>query len=213
MCPRKTSRTRSTGRPQSPIHSPRVIQIRRIHPAHPLYPQETQLRERVLLAGAGYDFESFRRDYPYEDQAEHFVAYTVNTAAGEAVEVVLGTALLIPNHPEAGVGKVMQVVVDPQRQGEGIGRRLMVTIESRAFGELGLREVYCHAQNTAMGFYSRLGWGVEGPEFMEAGIPHHKMFIRHPGGEPEASPFREIGPNLDPDRGGEGLGPVPGVLP
>ena len=56
----------------------------------------------------------------------------------------------------------------------------MVTIESRAFGELGLTEVYCHAQNTAMDFYKRVGWQVDGDEFIEAGIPHHRMFIKAP---------------------------------
>lgn len=176
-----------------------MIQIRRIHPAHALYPQATDLRERVLLAGAGYTFESFRKDYPFEDDAEHFVALTTHTHSGAPVEVVLGTALLIPDHPERGMGKVTQVAVDPQRQGEGIGRRLMVTIESRAFGELGLDEVYCHAQNTAVGFYARLGWQIEGDEFVEAGIPHHKMKIRHPGGDPVDPPL--IGPDLNsPDQ-------------
>ena len=93
----------------------------------------------------------------------------------------LGTALLIPHHPDEGLGKVTQVAVDPQRHGEGIGRRLMVTLESRAFGELGLTEVYCHAQNTAMGFYTRLGWETVGDEFVEAGIPHHRMRIASGG--------------------------------
>lgn len=172
-----------------------MIEIRHINPDDPLYPQEADLRERVLLAGAGFDFESFRREYPYEDAAEHFVAVTHHTNSD--APVVIGTALLIPNHPDPGVGKVTQVAVDPQRQGEGIGRRLMVTLESHAFGRLGLREVYCHAQNTAVGFYERLGWRVEGDEFIEAGIPHHKMFIRSPGGDAVAP--LQIGPNLDPD--------------
>ena len=105
-----------------------MIQIRRITPADALYEQEAALRERVLLAGAGFDFDSFREEYPYEDQSEHFVALTVDSHAGDAVERVLGTALLIPDHPHAGYGKVTQVAVDPQRQGEGIGRRFMVTI-------------------------------------------------------------------------------------
>lgn len=157
-----------------------MIQIKRINPDHPLYTQETALRERVLLSKAGFDFASFASAYPYEDQAEHFVAITIDSHAGDPVERVLGTALLIPNHPEAGTGKVTQVAVDAQRQGEGIGRRLMVTIESRAFGELGLTEVYCHAQNTAMPFYTRVGWATDGDEFVEAGIPHHRMFIKAP---------------------------------
>ena len=160
-----------------------MIQVRRITPAHPLYAQEASLRERVLLRGAGFDFATFREEYPYEDQAEHFVALTVDSHAGDPVERVLGTALLIPNHPHDGYGKVTQVAVDPQRQGEGIGRRLMVTIESRAFGELGLNEVYCHAQNTAMDFYKRVGWLVDGDEFVEAGIPHHRMVIKAPCAE------------------------------
>lgn len=154
-----------------------MIEIRRITTDDPLYRQEADLRERVLLRGAGFDFETFAREYPYEDKAEHFVALTIDSHAGEPTPVVLGTALLIPNHPDEGLGKVTQVAVDPQRHGEGIGRRLMVTLESRAFGELGLTEVYCHAQNTAMGFYTRLGWETVGDEFVEAGIPHHRMRI------------------------------------
>ena len=158
-----------------------MIEIRRITPDDALYRQEADLRERVLLRGAGFDFETFAREYPYEHKAEHFVALTIDSHAGEPTPVVLGTALLIPNHPDEGLGKVTQVAVDPQRHGEGIGRRLMVTLESRAFGELGLTEVYCHAQNTAMGFYTRLGWETVGGEFMEAGIPHHKMRIASGG--------------------------------
>jgi len=157
-----------------------MIEIRRITTDHALYPQEADLRERVLLRDAGFDFESFRAAYPYEDRAEHFVAVTTDRHAGVPVDVVLGTALLIPDYPDQGLGKVTQVAVDPQRQGEGIGRMLMVTVESRAFGELGLNEVFCHAQNTAMGFYTRLGWHTDGDEFVEAGIPHHRMFIRTP---------------------------------
>ncbi|MCA9312664.1 MAG: GNAT family N-acetyltransferase [Phycisphaerales bacterium] len=157
-----------------------MIDIRRIAADHPLYPQETALRERVLLRDAGFDFESFRAAYPYEDTAEHFIAVTTDHHSGSPVDVVLGTALLIPGHPDPGVGKVTQVAVDPQRQGEGIGRRLMVTLESRAFGELGLARVFCHAQNTAMGFYTRLGWRIDGDEFVEAGIPHHRMVLDAP---------------------------------
>jgi len=162
-----------------------MIQIKRINPAHPLYAQETALRERVLLSQAGFDFPAFAKAYPYEDAAEHFVAVTIDSHAGDPVERVLGTAMLIPNNPTPGLGKVTQVAVDAQRQGEGIGRRLMVTIESRAFGELGLSEVFCHAQNTAEGFYSNLGWETQGDEFVEAGIPHYRMSIKAPPQTPE----------------------------
>jgi len=76
--------------------------------------------------------------------------------------------------------------VDPQRQGEGIGRRLVVALESRAFGELGLAELYCHVPVTAMGFFNALGWEVDSDLFVEAGVPHRRMAIRQPEEEEAA---------------------------
>lgn len=150
--------------------------IARIDPAHPLYPGECRLREDVLLRAVGYDMPSFIRDYPYEHRFEHYVA-VVEHPTGPAV---VGCALLLPDHPEPGTGKVMQVAVDPQRRGEGIGRLLMTTIESRAFGELGLRRLYCHAQRPAVAFYDQLAWRGEGPVFIEAGIEHLRMVMDSP---------------------------------
>ncbi|MFI4871883.1 MAG: GNAT family N-acetyltransferase, partial [Phycisphaerales bacterium JB061] len=65
-------------------------------------------------------------------------------------------------------------------QGEGIGQRLVIEAESRAFGELGLEGLYCYAQKTAVGFYEKLGWNPEGEEFIEADIPHRTMVIQRP---------------------------------
>lgn len=160
--------------PSFRVHSRPVIDVRFIKPDHPLYEQECTLREDVLLRNVGYDMDRFRADYPVEDKAEHAVA-VVNHPTGD---LVIGCALLIPGYPDDGVGKVVQVAVHPQRQREGVGRRLMATIEGRAFGELGLVELFCHAQLTAVPFYEGLGWSVNSDEFMEAGIPHRRMVIR-----------------------------------
>jgi GNAT superfamily N-acetyltransferase len=100
---------------------------------------------------------------------------------------VIGCAALLPNYPAPGVGKLMQMAVDRQRQGEGIGRRLVVAVESRAFGELGLSELFCHAQVPAVGFYESLGWEIASDEFFEAGIPHRKMVMRSPGAPGEST--------------------------
>ncbi len=97
---------------------------------------------------------------------------------------VIGCAALLPNHPSPGIGKLMQMAVDRQRQGEGIGRRLVVAVEARAFGELGLKELVCHAQLPAIGFYEKLGWEIDSEEFLEAGIPHRRMKVRAPEGVP-----------------------------
>jgi N-acetylglutamate synthase-like GNAT family acetyltransferase len=160
-----------------------MAEIRRISIDDPLYPQECALREQVLLNPIGYDMARFRREFVgLEDKFEHFVA-VVRHAAGPRV---IGCATLLPNYPAAGVGKLMQMAVDPQRQGEGLGRRLVVAVESRAFGELGLTELFCHAQLPAIGFYDALGWEVDSDEFTEAGIPHRRMRLR--AEKPETAP-------------------------
>jgi len=152
-----------------------MIRIRRIERSDPLYEQAIELRERVLLRPVGFDFHGFCAHFPgYEERFEHFVA-VVNHPKGDRV---VGVVCLLPNHPKEGVGKLMQLAVDPQRQREGIGRRLVAELERRAFGELGLTELFCHSQEPAVPFYAGLAWEAEGEAFEEAGIPHYKMVFR-----------------------------------
>jgi len=154
-----------------------VLTIRSITRQDPLYAQECDLRERVLLREVGLDLASFKVLFPdAEEKFEHFVAIFDHPSGPR----VVGCALLLPNYPEPGRGKLMQMAVDPQRQGEGIGRRLVVAVERRAFGELGLREIFCHARDVAYGFYERLGWDYDSEVFLEADSPHRRMTIRNP---------------------------------
>jgi predicted GNAT family N-acyltransferase len=161
----------------------------------PLYQQVIDLRERVLLAPLGWTMRDYLAESPgREERCEHYAAVT-HTPSGQ---VVVGTAMLLgpdlvaqfagpkphgsaPYRPIDGLklGKVMQVAVDPQLQGQGIGTSVMVAIEARAFGELALDGLYCHAQTTATGFYEKLGWSVESDLFDEAGIMHRRMEIRN----------------------------------
>ncbi len=139
---------------------------------HPLYPQEVELRQRLLLGPVGFTMEMFEQEFPgVEDRFEHFVA-VIEHPKGRRV---IGCVCLLPHYPEQGTGKLMQMAVDPQRQGEGIGRAMVVELERRAFGELGLASLFCHSRADAVGFYRTLGWKIEGEEFMEAGVPHCRM--------------------------------------
>jgi len=152
-----------------------VVRIKHITMNDPLYAQEVALRRAVLLEPIGYTIEDYHNLAPgREERCEHFVA-VVDHPTGEKV---VGTATLFIEEPLHG--KVQQVCVDKQLQGEGIGRRLMIAIEARGFGELGLTRLYCHAQLSAMGFYDKLGWIIEGDEFEEAGILHKQMYISAP---------------------------------
>jgi N-acetylglutamate synthase-like GNAT family acetyltransferase len=153
-----------------------VVEIRRITADDPLYPQQCALRESVLLGPIGLDLPKFRAMFPgVEEKFEHFVAVFDHPTGPR----VIGTASLLPNYPEPSTGKLMQMAVDPQRQGEGLGTRLVVALERRAFGELGLKQLFCHARDTAYGFYSSLGWDFDSEIFDEAGIPHRRMVFQN----------------------------------
>lgn len=71
-------------------------------------------------------------------------------------------------------GKVGRVAVLQEYRGRGIGTRIMETLVEVA-REHGLRSIWFHAQESAITFYEKLGYALEGGSFMEAGIPHRKM--------------------------------------
>ncbi len=150
-----------------------MARIQFIGTDHPLYEQEVDLRNRVLLDPIGIDVAWLEERWPgMEARSEHFVAVIDHPKDGPRV---VGCVLLLPDEPEKGVGKLAQMAVDPQRQREGIGRELCTELERRAFGELGLTRLFCHARKGADRFYQSVGWVPEGAEFEEAGIPHIKM--------------------------------------
>jgi predicted GNAT family N-acyltransferase len=155
-----------------------VPQVRRITRDDPLYEQECDLREDVLLRPLGLSLARFHQEFPgAEERFEHFVAVTRDPARGLRV---IGCAALLPNAPASGAGKLMQMAVNPQRQGEGIGRQLVSAVEARAFGGLGLEALSCHARVPVVGFYESLGWQVDSDVFDEVGIPHRRMVVRRP---------------------------------
>jgi predicted GNAT family N-acyltransferase len=81
---------------------------------------------------------------------------------------VVGTGRLEPT------GKIGRVAVLPQYRGTGAGVAVMRRLMDLA-AERGFNEVYLNAQVSAAGFYERLGFRAEGPEFDEVGIPHQRM--------------------------------------
>lgn len=165
-----------------------MIRIVRITTDDPLYAQQVDLREAVLLGPLGLTVNAFREIAPdTEDRGEHFVA-VFDHPGGDRV---VASATLVPPGVDSATerfGKVQQVAVDPQRQREGIGRRLMTAIEARAFGELGLPGLYCHAQIEAVPFYQRMGWQMDDTPFLEAGIEHRRMWIQAPERPGDAEP-------------------------
>jgi predicted GNAT family N-acyltransferase len=91
----------------------------------------------------------------------HALAYT---AAGR----LAGTGRLAPS------GKVGRIAVLPECRRAGVGSAIVAHLVNQAT-ELGLAQVYLHAQADSVAFYERLGFRAEGPLFDEVGIPHRRM--------------------------------------
>ena len=67
----------------------------------------------------------------------------------------------------------MAVLKNFRKNGIG-GAILLALIELAEKNQL--QSVYCFAQTSAIGFYLKYGFNVVGEEFMDAGIPHQRMF-------------------------------------
>ena len=71
-------------------------------------------------------------------------------------------------------GHIGRMAVLADWRGKGIGRALLERLLEEA-RQQGHTHLALHAQTHASGFYRRFGFVEEGPEFMEAGIPHRTM--------------------------------------
>ncbi len=70
--------------------------------------------------------------------------------------------------------KMRQVAVAATSQGKGVGRLLVVESEKITWQE-GFSEIELSARETALGFYKKLGYAVEGGATSTIGIPHFLM--------------------------------------
>ena len=94
-------------------------------------------------------------------QCDHALAYSDDGAA-------VGTGRLLPD------GHIGRMAVLKEWRGKGVGALLLQALvdQARTRGHAAAR---LNAQIHAAGFYRRYGFEDEGPEFMEAGIPHVAM--------------------------------------
>lgn len=71
-------------------------------------------------------------------------------------------------------GKIGRMAVLGECRGQGLGGRILETLEAVAQGQ-SMTGVYLHAQVHATAFYTRAGFVPEGEEFEEGGLAHIKM--------------------------------------
>lgn len=120
-----------------------------------------QLRREVFIDGQGVSAE-IEID-GLDAGCQHFIAWRRERA--------IGTARL---REVDGRAKAERVAVVEGSRGSGIGVGLMARLEDAA-RTLGHRELVLHSQESAIGFYEKLGYEPVGERFMEADIPHLEM--------------------------------------
>lgn len=98
-------------------------------------------------------------------------AQALHVLASDPRGRAIGTARLILHADRAHIGRM---AVLPAWRGQGVGSALLESILAAA-QERGARHAFLKAQTTAMPFYARAGFAVEGGEFLDAGIPHLRM--------------------------------------
>jgi predicted GNAT family N-acyltransferase len=138
------------------------MELKRIQHNTPEYERVVALRRRVLRAPLGLDFTA--EQLATEADSIHLAGFEGETPV----------ACLILTPVSAEEWKMRQVAVAPERQGEGLGSRLVAYCEDVARAG-GCAQITLHARETAVPFYLRAGYEAEGETFEEVTVPHRKM--------------------------------------
>jgi GNAT superfamily N-acetyltransferase len=126
------------------------------------YHQMVKLRDDILRKPLGLGFTPEE----LEEEKENMLI-----AAFEE-ERILGCCMLVEEIP--GTVRLRQMAVLNDLQGKGIGRALMNFAENIA-RDRGYKILRMHARVNAVGFYEKVGYKINGDQFVEVTIPHYVM--------------------------------------
>ncbi len=118
-----------------------------------------QMRETVFVE---------EQRVPRDLEMDEHDAVSRHVVARDAEGGAIGTGRLLPD------GHIGRMAVLADWRGKGVGRALLERLLEEA-AQQNRRHLALHAQTQASGFYRRFGFVEEGPEFIEAGIPHQTM--------------------------------------
>ncbi|WP_296444282.1 YbgC/FadM family acyl-CoA thioesterase [Rhodoferax sp. UBA5149] len=117
---------------------------------------------------------------PVEMEWDEADATAVHALARNRLGLPVGTGRLLQQAP--GVSRIGRMAVNRVVRGSNVGRDVLRAL-MQAATERGDHEVRLHAQRTAKGFYTRLGFLPCGEPFEEAGIVHLEMVHALPFGQ------------------------------
>ena len=138
------------------------MQLRIIYTGTSEYKAMIDLRMKVLLDPVGIPRSYINPEKEKED-------ILIGAFDGEQL-----TGCCILTHVDQNMLQLRQMAVDDSLQNKGVGASIVGYAETIA-KERGYSTLMMHARDTVMGFYERCGYHVDGEQFFEVGISHHKM--------------------------------------
>ena len=97
----------------------------------------------------------------------HVLASDINQTLPQQMPV--GTGRLVAD------GQIGRMAIRKQYRRQGIGHAILQKLIALAICD-GHKKLYLHAQLTAVPFYEDAGFKAQGDTFIDAGIPHIKMY-------------------------------------
>jgi predicted GNAT family N-acyltransferase len=138
------------------------MELNEINSASPYYEKVLSLRNRILRIPLGLNLAD-------EDLRDEENQMTIMMTRDEQV-----LACVMLKTIDKDIVKLRQMAVDEAVQGIGVGAKLLSYAENFCINNhYGLIEL--HARKSAIGFYQKSGYVIEGDEFEEVGMPHVKM--------------------------------------
>lgn len=85
---------------------------------------------------------------------------------------MLGCCMIVENDPSRA--QLRQIAVLNNLQGKGVGRALILFAENLA-RDHGYKTMFMHARKNTVPFFEKMGYKVNGGEFIKLTIPHFEM--------------------------------------
>jgi predicted GNAT family N-acyltransferase len=128
-----------------------------------VYQKALSLRYEVLRKPLGLEWT--QKDLEAEDKQLHFGLFSAN-------EDLIACVTVVPL--DKNTAKIRQMAVAAGLRGKGLGAQLIREVE-QILRAKGFNRIEMNTRKTAIGFYEKLGYVIEGDEFLEVTIPHIKM--------------------------------------
>lgn len=139
------------------------MKLQQVDFGSPAFEGLLELRDLVLRKPLNMVFTIDQITCEYNNY--HFGLYDNN-------DNLLATSILKEN--DDSTVKMRQVAVDPNCQNRGIGMTMIKEIESWCI-HYNYKRIVLAARDTAIPFYTKLGYKTIGKKFTEVGIPHKQM--------------------------------------